>query len=663
MCGFVALLAPSGQRVPAAVLRGMTACLAHRGPDDIGFACIDPSSGAIQVWGQDLPDHLSLAGLLFGHRRLSILDLTPAGHQPMVSGESGSVLCFNGAIYNFLELRGRLSAEGVSFRGTGDTEVLLKAYERWGLQALPRLNGMWAFVLWDNLRRTLVASRDRFGVKPLYHTTVDGVQIFGSEIKAVLAYPGASRGFEDRRVTDFLRDGLTDHTDQTMFHGIRSLTPGTSLEVSGGRSATARYWSLPSPGPADHRAPEDLIAEFRELLTDAVGLRLRADVPVGTMMSGGLDSTAITALIRNRSFDGSRSSHHSFSACWPGSANNEEAEIDAMCARLGLVCHKLYPKAEAIADALPALAYHLDEPFFDPIAAVQYLLMREAQAQGIKVVLNGHGSDEILAGYYRRFVPVFLADLLLSGRLRSFHREQRAFRGIGSSWRGVFRQVLAQLMPPPAGIDPLTSHWLTGPPTREDILADPAPGAEPDATDSRGVPPGFTPLNAALWFQFSIRNVPRWLRMEDRVSMAASVESRLPFLDYRLVEFAFALPDDLKLRDGYSKYILRQAMRDLLPERMVNNRVKRQFLAPYRIWLRGPWRPMVNDLLAAPGRVAPYLNYPRFREKLRSFLAGNDRALNPAQLWRVLSVELWMRAFSDGGRVPTWGLGTASKRS
>ncbi|MBA2459901.1 MAG: asparagine synthase (glutamine-hydrolyzing) [Gemmatimonadales bacterium] len=590
MCGFVTLLVPSGQRVRGAVLRRMTARLAHRGPDDLGFACIDPPSGALRTWGPALPDDLELSGVLFGHCRLSILDLSPAAHQPMVSDESSSVLCFNGAIYNFLELRCRLVAEGASFRGTGDTEVLLKAYDRWGVQALPRLNGMWAFVLWDGSRRTLVASRDRFGVKPLYHAVVDGVQIFGSEIKGVVGYPGAFRGFEGPKVHDFLRDGLTDHTDQTMFRGIRSLPPGTSIELGDGRCSAARYWSFPGSEPTGGAAPETLIAGFRELLSDAVGLRVRSDVPIGTMMSGGLDSTAIAALIREhqrdrgeaaRTFDGLISFQHTFSACWPGSASDEEAEIDVMGAKLGLVCHKIYPRPETIADVLPSLAYHLDEPFFDPVAAVQYLLMREARAQGAKVVLNGHGSDESLAGY--RLMGRLGGAGMLAGQPR------------GSAW---------------------------------------------DPADSCVEPPGLTALGAALWFQFAIRNVPRWLRMEDRVSMAASVESRLPFLDYRLVEFAFALPDDLKLRDGYSKYILRQAMRDLLPARLLGTRTKRPFLAPFAQWLRGPWRPMIKDLLSHPGQVAPYLNYPRFR--------ANLDAIEPNLLWRVLSVELWMRAFAGG---------------
>ena len=247
MCGFVTIVTSPGQSVRGAVLQRMTDLLSHRGPDDAGFASVNPSTGALRTT-RNLPADAELSGVLIGHRRLSILDLTPAASQPMVSDDGLSLLCFNGEIYNFLELRDELRALGISFRGTGDTEVLLKAYEQWGSNAFNRLNGMWAFVLWDGRRRTLVASRDRFGVKPLYWTTVEGVTILGSEIKALLAYPGAFRGLEDRKVLSFLQDGATDQDDQTMFGGIRSLSPGTYLELTERRMVTRRFWTLPTSG-------------------------------------------------------------------------------------------------------------------------------------------------------------------------------------------------------------------------------------------------------------------------------------------------------------------------------------------------------------------------------------------------------------------------------
>ena len=373
------------------------------------------------------------------------------------------------------------------------------------------------------------------------------------------------------------------------------------------------------------------------------------------MMSGGLDSTAITALIRreqlaagDRHFEGLEAFHHTFSACWPGSENDEEREIDVMCRELGLVSHKLYPTPETVAAVLPSVVYHLDEPFVDPISAVQYLLMREARGYGVKVVLNGHGSDELLAGYHNHFVPVFLADLLLSGRLRSFLREQRSFRGTGWPWAGVLWSLLMRLLPRQLQLNPATPHralerFRGG----AGVFASPDGRGAPEQASTNQPMPQLSHLNARLWFEFMTRNLPRWLRMEDRMSMASSVESRLPFMDYRLVEFAFSLPDDLKLQDGYNKYILRQSMGNLLPAQMLETRTKLPFKAPFAAWLRGSWRPMLQDLLLGSCEVRTYLDYPRFRTKLESYLSGNDRALPTYLIWRVLNTELWLRTIRD----------------
>jgi asparagine synthase (glutamine-hydrolysing) len=650
MCGFVCIVTAPGETAPGAVLRRMTALLSHRGPDDEGFAWVEPSTGAIRGPFRSPPDGV-LSGVLFGHRRLSILDLTASGSQPMVSDDGLSLLCFNGEIYNFVELRAELQAHGLRFRGTGDTEVLLKAYEHWGTDAFNRLNGMWAFVLWDGRRRTLVASRDRFGVKPLYWATVGETTILGSEIKALLAYPGAFRGVDDRKVLSFLQDGATDQDEETMFEGVRSLAPGTYYELTGGRMVSKRFWTLPISRSETETDPDDLIATFEQLLTESVHLRVRSDVPIGTMMSGGLDSTAITALIRAEQlkadasrFQGLRAFHQTFSACWPGSASDEEADIDLICRELGLVSHRLYPTANTVATVLPDMVYHLDEPFDDPIAAVQFLLMREARRYDIKVVLNGHGSDELLAGYHKHFVPVFLADLLLSGRLFSLFREQRSFRGTGWSWAGVLWYLLVRLLPQQVRLDPSTPHRLL-----ERVRGSTGVFASLDGHEwaERTSPvepvPHLSHLNARLWFEFMTRNLPRWLRMEDRMSMASSVESRLPFMDYRLVEFAFSLPDTLKLHDGYNKYILRQSMRNLLPARVIATRAKLPFKAPYTEWIRGSWRSMIQDLLGGTCEVGRYLESPRFRDKLASYMSGNDRALPTYLIWRVLNTELWLR--------------------
>jgi asparagine synthase (glutamine-hydrolysing) len=650
MCGIVSIFAPDdGQPLRWDVLRAMTGLLAHRGPDDAGYAGVDLATGTVSAVRHEPGEGAPRAGLLMGHRRLSILDLSPAGHQPMASADGSLLLAYNGEIYNYLELREALQREGCVFRSGTDTEVLLQAWQRWGARALERCNGMWGFVLWDARTQSLFAARDRFGVKPLYYTVVDGVYVFASEIKALLAYPGANRGHDEDVVNVYLRKGRLDEGERTMFRGVAAVPAGGVMEVTRERCSIRRFWTL-DVARAGRRVPDgELIGEFGALLRDAVRLRVRSDVPIGTMMSGGLDSTTITALIRAQqeraeagAHAGLRAFHHTFSACWPGSSQDEEKEIDLVCAALQLRSHKLYPSAQQLADVLPEMSYHLDAPFHDPIAAVQYLLMRQARSHGVKVVLNGHGSDEALAGYHELFVPGLLAGHLRSGRLPALLREWQAFAGTGWAWQRVLGELARAVLP--AGLVHARADA-----TKARMRA---PGGffavelAPDLLEPAAAPPGLTPLGGALWHAVFREILPRWLRMEDRMSMAWGVESRLPFLDYRLVELAFRLPDDLKLRDGYNKFVLRRAMQGVLPERLVQERAKRRFIAPFWAWGAREWRPLLEEMLMQDARISPYLDYARFRARLREYLAGNTATIHFRVLWRLLGTEMWMRSFS-----------------
>ena len=632
----------------------MTRVLAHRGPDGESFACIDPATGQIQVSGTIAPD-AALSGILFGHRRLSILGPGPTGDQPMLSQDGLSLLAFNGEIYNFVELREQLRGGGISFRGHSDTEVLLESYLHWGSGVFDRLNGMWAFALWDGRRRKLIVSRDRFGVKPLYYARVGETWIFASEIKALMEFPELYRGVDHAQVREYLVTGRVDQRDRTLFQGVHAVPAGTFLEIDGATARTERYWRLPASTGRNQESTDELILEFAALLRDSVRIRSRSDVPLGTMMSGGLDSTTITAMVRQEQrssarsgdvFPGLRAFHQVYSACWPGSEHDEEVNIDLMTASLGLTTRKLYPTAATIADVLPAVTYHLEQPFRDPIAAVQFLLMRAAREDGVVVVLNGHGSDESLAGYADAFVPPYLASLLLRGRLTGFVREQHAFAGTGWETAHLVEHGLLLMIP-----SLLRQRVLRGVARRElerkHGLLDGSPISAPaEAEDDTSQSGHLTALNAALWRKLSREILPAWLRMEDRMSMAASVESRLPFLDYRLVEFAFRLPDNLKLRDGFTKYILRQAMKNTLPAPLVQARIKRRFRAPYESWFRGPWREMVLDLLERP-MASSYLDRRSFRPALETYLSGRRGALSAQLLWRVLGVELWLRMIHE----------------
>jgi asparagine synthase (glutamine-hydrolysing) len=655
MCGLVTIVPAEGQSVSRRVLEELTGTLIHRGPDDAGYAWVTTSDGTCRSWTSHPPDTDSMSGILFGHRRLSILDLSDAAHQPLIGTRSGFVLSYNGEIYNFVELRDQLAGQQTTFTSSGDTEVVLAAYERWGIEALNRFNGMWAFTIWDGRAKKLIAARDRFGVKPLYYTVVDGTWVFASEIKTLLAYPGARREADGKNVKEFLTRCLVDHTEETMFSGIRAIPPGGYLELQGGRATHHRYWRPPAYNSHRKRPDHELVAEFRALLAESVRLRMRSDVPVGTMLSGGLDSTSITALIdaqratgaQRFGVEGWRSFHHTFTACWPDSAGlNEQADVRLLCDELHLSSVQLNPTAEMIRDILPRVTYHLDQPFESPVAAVQYLLMAETRKIGVKVVLNGHGSDEILAGYPEPFVPAFLSQLLLRGQLRRFCREWHAFRSQGQ-WSAT--KLMPDLL---RGLTPasLRLHLLDVFRARAERRLAMFPRSNTQSHHDAVASETFDRLpmfEGLVWTFFSERTLPQWLRMEDRMSMAHSIESRLPFLDYRLVELSFQLPPTIKLRNGYTKYILREAMKDILPSSIALQRRKQRFATPFQHWFRGPWRCMVEDLLLCGNpKIESFMDVTQLRDRLKNYLAGKSFGTDLAILWRVLHTELWLRTFT-----------------
>ena len=307
MCGIITIVPEAERKTAPALLDRLTTTLAHRGPDDSGYAQVLPSGGQIRTWTRESMPAGELGGILFGHRRLSILDLSDAGHQPWVNHETGTVLAYNGEVFNFIELRAELESIGVEFRSRSDTEVLARAYERWGADAFQRLNGMWAFTLWDARRKVLIACRDRFGVKPLYYCRAGGRLVFASEIKALLDVPEIARRVNQQRVHGFLTGNISDQGVETLLCEVRSVAPGTYLEVSRAGAVTERRFYRLRIDPDVRQAPhEALVSRTRSLLADAVALRTRSDVPIGTMLSGGLDSTSITALIDHTGADSRR---------------------------------------------------------------------------------------------------------------------------------------------------------------------------------------------------------------------------------------------------------------------------------------------------------------------------------------------------------------------
>ncbi|MGH8055645.1 MAG: asparagine synthase (glutamine-hydrolyzing), partial [Candidatus Entotheonellia bacterium] len=399
-----------GAPLSPTAIGAMAQALSHRGPDDEGYVALQGQGDALRVTPlrgpvstiQDLPFLTEFAGgarLYLGHRRLAILDLSPAGHQPMAYGDHLWIV-FNGEIYNYVELREELKAAGYEFSTGTDTEVILAAYDRWGEGCVTRFNGDWAFAILDTQRRVLFLSRDRYGIKPLYFVRGDDSFAFASEIKALFSLPSVPRSLNPEKALQYLALFCRDHTEETLFDGIYQLRPGESLRID---LQTGQLWRWlyytptcsPELGAYDHRKALAYAADIRDLLFDAVRLRLRADVPVGTCLSGGLDSSVVVAIMAELlRRDGHTAGPRTFTAVYPGEAIDESAFARLAAQQAGASSHFVYPSREGYWQTLPTLLYYQDEPFGGPSAYAQWEVMREV-SRHVKVVLDGQGGDEV----------------------------------------------------------------------------------------------------------------------------------------------------------------------------------------------------------------------------------------------------------------------------
>jgi asparagine synthase (glutamine-hydrolysing) len=650
MCGIAGLVGRLESAAPAIVAR-MTATLRHRGPDDEGYLLA--GAGFVRRFrGPDTVPEISDPPLpasapegtrvAFGHRRLSILDLSAAGHGPMGTPDGRLWITYNGEIFNYVELREELRARGYAFQTTSDTEVLLAAYAEWGEDALPRLNGMFAFALYDARERSVLCVRDRFGVKPFHYRAEDGILAFASEIKALFAHPRMVCRPDEASVCGFLVAGALDESDRTFFQGVLSLPGGHCLRVGeDGRIAVRRWYELPSP-PALAVTPE----EFRGLLQDAVRVRLRSDVDVGTCLSGGLDSSAIVALTARLRGPEAAGAHRSFSVVYPEPALDEGPHIAAVVASTGVRGERTTPTAAELARDLPALARSQDEPFPSASVYSQWRVMRLASEAGVRVLLDGQGGDEVLGGYRYHLGP-YLAE---TARAEGWGAAVREIDRLHDT-SGVGRPLLAGLLayhalPVPEALRARAVARYASHRRLDAGVLDPDVRRRVGVTASQRHRPRAT-LLAERREGLLRTSLPALLRYEDRSSMAFSVEARTPFLDFRLVERALALPLSDLVRDGWTKAILREAMSGILPECVRLRREKLGFATPEARWLR-EIAPDVRAWLAPGARVARFVR----PDVLAAWRARSDEGLAAsAGLWRVLSVELWMRHVEDLQRV------------
>ena len=578
MCGIAVVIGLNGRSVERTAVERMAKSLFHRGPDDGGFYV----EGAVGM----------------GFRRLSILDLSEAGHQPMISQDGQYVLVFNGEIFNYVELREDLRQLGYQFRSSGDSEVLLAAYREWGRECLSRLNGMWAFVIYDRRNRRIFGSRDRFGVKPLYYSRSPEVIQFASEIKALRASGYHRPEINWRTASKFLLEGRLDSQGETFYEGIEQIPPGSGFEVE--LDGTWHEWSFWSLDTLPKNAVSDPAENFADLFEDSVRIRMRSDVPVGVCLSGGLDSTAIIcAAARHRDESGGAQPESLQAFCYMAKEFDESKYIADTLTQTHAQLRQLETSPAELWNDLHKVLWFQDEPVHTMTAVVGYQLMRLASSSGIRVVLNGQGADETIGGYSSYFQDYWVS-LLQQGRVGAAWQSVTAYTNAhGGNARVRMMEAASRCLSWELYRLGAYRRWAQ---TRRQARLRQNPWFSADLTQhfiNADVPPSSAALSSSLKQSVIAAPLPLYLRIEDRNSMAHSVEARLPFLDYRLVSFVHGLPDNWKVRGPWNKYVLREGMRGRIPESVRSRVDKMGFPTASKKWFAHDLYEPLRDILGS----------------------------------------------------------------
>jgi asparagine synthase (glutamine-hydrolysing) len=599
MCGISGIISKRNEPIDAGPIERITDLVIHRGPDGKGY-----------FFGKNFA---------FGHRRLSILDLSSHGQQPMAYDERYWII-YNGEIYNYIEIRSELERHGCSFRSGTDTEVILAAYAKWGPDCCRRFNGMWAFAIYDALDQKIFFARDRFGVKPLYYLDTGDRFAFGSEIKQLLALQPSIRANRNV-VVESLLTSIDGHGTETFFEGIKSFPQAHhgTYDLRTHRLDIERYYQL-AIDPSLSSLPEgDAIAQFRELFEDSVRIRLRSDVRVGTCLSGGIDSSATSGVASRMYHALANERFLAVHARSVDSERDESAYARLAAEHFGIELHIVEPTTADFLTNIDELIDTQEEPFGSPSMFMGWHVFRKAKSLGCKVMLNGQGGDEVLLGYERYF-----AAFLRSVSVARFVRE--ALSQAKHSRLSV-RDVLLYnfyFTNPALRINRLKARSFLLPEVRNAF----------DFETIRRSTRSFRNLDDLQIFEISTVPLPQLLRYEDRNSMRHSVETRLPFLDYRLVEFCISIPVKHKIHEGWTKYVLRKSMHDVLPDKIAWRRDKIGFEAPERTWIGNALDRMKTEI-AGSSILAEIAQKKRLLEKFET--------LPLRRKWAYFMVAAWER--------------------
>lgn len=646
MCGIAGIY--SRNSIPPSFVKEMTDLLFHRGPDDEGYLLVNLTSGKMHhltgknsmVEGRRIEEFNERGNLFLGHRRLAIIDLSPSAHQPMSNDDGNLWVVYNGEIYNYVELREELKKLGYSFTSNSDTEVLLKSYEAWGERCVDRFNGMWAFVIYDRKKSLLFGSRDITGVKPLYYYIDKDLFLFASEIKALLSFPFLKTEINPEAVFLYLVFGY-ENPEEVFFKNIHEVLPAHSFfyDLERGRLKVWRYYRFPS-SLSTGRFRENLLREYsektRELLFKSIFLRLRSDVPVGTCLSGGLDSSTVACvineLVRKTPIKEVGERQKVFTAVFEEKEIDESHWAERIVKHTGAEWYRVSPTGDELMKDLDDLIYTQEMPFASTSVYAQFRVMRLAKEAGIKVLLDGQGGDEIFAGY-PHFYTAFFLEMLKGMRFFLFLSEFKSLFNSPVNFDYILRNMAGflgwKLFPSYLKIK--LREWV-----KEEVRC-----LNPDFWHSckkeieKGGEFAISSLNA-LSVRVIEKNLRVLLRYEDRNSMRFSIEARTPFADDReLIDYQLSIPSSYKIHKGWSKYILRCAVKSLIPEEIRLRRDKKGFVTPEKKYLSEKWEELKEFLHLAP----EFINGDEVMKRKDYFLH------NPQTLWRFINLCLWKKRF------------------
>lgn len=605
MCGISGIYNFNHEAVQAKQLDRMNEIISHRGPDGHG-SYVENNVG-------------------IGSTRLAIIDLRHIADMPQYSADNRYVIVFNGEIFNYLEIRDELLKKGHKFVTNSDTEVILNSYIEYGEDCLHKLNGMWALAIWDKQEKTLFCSRDRYGIKPFYYYKDNNRLIFGSEIKQIIDVQGVDRGINDETVYDYLVFHFIDHTENTFFKSIKKLQAGHKLTIRNNQVVIKRWYELPENKMED---TSKLYDDFYNLLYDSVRLRLRSDVEVGSCLSGGLDSSAIVCIMHDILHnEGKPEMQKTYTAAYDDPLIDERPFVEEVVKQTKSTKYYLFPDVENFINDIDKLTYHQDEPYTGATVFAQWCVFKKIHETGIKVVLDGQGSDEILLGYFS-FFPFHLKRQLLNPV--KFMLEY--FRGINTTQLGMskFTQNLI--------------YFNTGSVRYRHVMRNSNAFVNGDFTNSMNRRELFNEMIAAKSLKdnrlSNLWNIslPSLLRYEDKNSMAFSVEARIPFLDHRLVEYIFSIPYEKLIHKGWTKHVLRESLKGKIPEDIRMRKGKLAFSVPQKKWMKEK-SDYISRTFTEDFRSGKYIDKDKILNIIKS---GN---FNDKILYRAFALEKWMKVF------------------